>query len=431
MSAAYGEADVTEKTIYEALTEFESTLPFKMTAEQREAVVGCVQSPVSVISGDAGKCKTTILLALLSIYNRLSSGLAQFQVALSGRAAQRMSESTGREAMTIAKLISNHIGDNKKPMPDHLLLVVDEASMVDLVSAYKLVGVHPYATRIVLVGDVAQLPPVGSGLIFHAAMDSDLPVFELTQVKRQGQDSGINLLATAVRISQFEDKLLNSLSGDITFINTSDTDDIVSTYHANSGADCCIVLTPPRKGSLGVDSINLLIQESFNSSNETHYMDEFRGLIPWITRKGSTLCLGDQVMVTANDYEADIRNGDLGSIYEVFEEPRDDGYGVLQIEGKNIPITLKVLQNLDLGYGITIHKSLGSRWNTCILLLPSYAKHMIDQTLLYTAITRAAKKLIIIGDKSLINAAINRCSIALIRKKILKICINSIELKQL
>src|SRR5690606_543061 len=102
-------------------------------------------------------------------------------------------------AQTIAKFISDHLGEKKPDVEEHLLLVVDEASMVDLVSAYKITGLLPYATRIVLVGDVSQLPPVGGGLIFHAAMNSALPVFELTQVKRQGEQSGIHQLATSIR----------------------------------------------------------------------------------------------------------------------------------------------------------------------------------------------------------------------------------------
>ena len=196
---AVWENDLTNDKIESALQSFESTLPFNMTSEQREAVVGAVKSSVSIISGGAGTGKTTILLAMLAVYEKLSSGMAIHQLALSGRAAKRMEESTGRSAQTIAKFISDHLGEKKPDVEEHLLLVVDEASMVDLVSAYKVVGLLPYATRVVLVGDVSQLPPVGGGLIFHAAMNSALPVFELTQVKRQGEQSGIHQLATSIR----------------------------------------------------------------------------------------------------------------------------------------------------------------------------------------------------------------------------------------
>lgn len=118
-------------------------------------------SPVACISGGAGTGKTTILQAVLGVYQDISRGLTLKQVALSGRAAQRMAESTGHEACTIAKLIAEHLGDKKEPLPPHVLLVIDEASMIDLLSMYRLCSILPDATRILFVGDVAQLPPVG------------------------------------------------------------------------------------------------------------------------------------------------------------------------------------------------------------------------------------------------------------------------------
>jgi len=212
------EKDLTDNQIEAALKSFEASLPFRMTAEQRAAVISAVKSPVSIISGGAGTGKTTILLAILAIYDQLSSGLAKYQVALSGRAAQRMAESTGREAQTIAKFISDHLRDQKRDVEEHVLLVIDEASMVDLLSAYKIVGILPSAARIILLGDASQLPPVGGGLVFHAAMDSGLPMFELTQVKRQGELSGIHQLATAVRKGEMDRALLNSACGDTRYV---------------------------------------------------------------------------------------------------------------------------------------------------------------------------------------------------------------------
>ena len=113
-------------------------------------------------------------------------------------------------------------------------------------------------------------------------------------------------------------------------------------------------------------------------------------------------------MVTANDYEADIRNGDLGTITAVYDEPEDGAFGEIDIDGNIVPITFEVLHNIDLGYAVTIHKSQGSQWKTCILLLPSYAPHMVDQTLLYTAVTRPTQELVVIGDQGLVAQAINR-----------------------
>jgi len=402
------ENDLTDERIEAALQSFEGSLPFRMTAEQREAVMGAVKSPVAIISGGAGTGKTTILLALLSIYDQLSTGLAQYQLALSGRAAQRMAESTGREAQTIAKFISDHLGEKKLQVEDHVLLVIDEASMVDLTSAYKIVGLLPYATRIIMVGDVSQLPPVGGGLIFHAAMNSALPVFELTQVKRQGDQSGIHQLATAIRNGRMDAKLLNSVSGDTRYIPESSYDALLDEFKKTNNPADCIVLTPTRKGPLGVNEINKLIQGEFDEfePQELHYKDPFMDWIPWITSSGSKLRLGDRIMVTRNDYEADIRNGDLGEITEVYDDPEDGAYGVMQIDGKLVDITDETIGSIDLGYAITIHKSQGSQWPKCILMLPNYADKMTDQSLLYTAVTRPSQELLLMGDSNLIQSAI-------------------------
>lgn len=405
------EQTLTDETILQALADFEDTLPFSMTDEQRQAVIGVVKSNFAVISGGAGTGKTTILLAVLHLYEALSKGMSMQLVALSGRAAQRMSEATGREAMTIARLIANHVGDSMPDLPEHCLLVVDEASMVDLLSMYKLVGLLPYATRVLLVGDAAQLPPVGSGLVFHACMlHSPFNVFELTQVKRQGEDSGIHKLATAIRNSAFDESLLNSVSGDVKYLSDSSERSITDAYFNAGGAKKAIVLTPVRKGILGVKAINRLIQSKFDCEQPDviHYEDPLHGWTRWLTASDRELRLNDQVMVTANDYEEDIRNGDLGTITEVYESPVDGAFGELEIDGRTIAINYAVLEKLELGYAITIHKSQGSQWHSCIQLLPSYAQQMLDQTLLYTAVTRSAKELIILGDKNLIWSALER-----------------------
>lgn len=418
MLAAW-EQNLSDASIESALSSFEAALPYTLTAQQRAAVKGAVQSPVCTISGGAGTGKTTILLAILAVYDQIAEGMAQFQVALSGRAAQRMAESTGRPAATIAKLLSDHRGENRQDFPEHALLVVDEASMVDLLTAYRLVGLLPYATRILLVGDVGQLPPIGAGLLFHAVMRSNLPAFELSQVKRQGQDSGIHRLATAVRTNTYDHCLLKSASGDCHYDPDCSPESVIRIWEESGRAEGCIILTPTRKGPLGVDALNALIQSHRDAAErrpELHYSDDLRGWIPWVTRRGARLRLGDQVMVTANDYDADIRNGDLGTILEVYPEARDEVLGLMELNGRLVEITAGLLETLDLGYAITIHKSQGSQWPTCILLLPGYVPHMLDQTLLYTAITRPAERLRLLGDRSLILRALSRGSVAAQRK---------------
>ncbi len=333
-----------------------------------------------------------------------------------------MAESTGRPAQTIAKLIADHLGEGKPDLPEHLLLIVDEASMVDLLSAYKLVGMLHQSTRIILVGDIAQLPPVGGGLVFHACMNTSIPTFVLTTVKRQGEQSGIHKLATGIRLKQYEKSQLMSNSGDVSYDPDSSAENIITKWLQTGGAQNSIILTPTRKGALGVDSVNKLIQEHIDNQGERptiHYNDDLRGWIPYVTRTGATLKLGDQVLAIKNNYEeeAELRNGDLGTIIEIFEEPdKSNALAVVKIDSRLVYLKNSLLEYFDLGYAITIHKSQGSQWPTCVLLLPSYARHMIDQTLLYTAVTRPSQQLVILGDEKLIDAALERGAVVIERQ---------------
>lgn len=425
---------LTRQAAVEALSDYESTLSFPLSNEQREAVIGAVMNPVCCISGGAGTGKTTILRAILGVYGAITDGIACFQAALSGRAAQRMAESTGRNAQTIAKLIAEHLGEKKPDLPEHMLLVLDEASMVDLLSMYKLVGMLPRATRLLFVGDAAQLPPVGDGLVFHALSGTPIPFFNLSQVRRQSEQSGIHKFATSVRESAL--KLPNRTgktlaeSDDCSIEPDRSIERLISLWREAGGIGS-IVLCPIRKGEFGVDNINSRLQQAIGLDRTSlHYNDAKRGWIPWITATGAKLLEGDPVLVVANNYdeEADVRNGDLGIVIEVFGEPTADGaMGVIEVNGATIFVTQQILNKLDLGYALTIHKSQGSQWPTCFVMLPTEALRMMDQTLVYTAVTRPSERLVMIGDEGVIEQAIKRGSIALNRRtclheRILALC---------
>ncbi|MFA6202761.1 MAG: AAA family ATPase [Gallionella sp.] len=414
--------------VAEALTAHESSLEFELTGEQREAVISAVMAPVCCISGGAGTGKTTILNAILGVFNVIAEGIPCYQMAVAGRAAQRMAESTGRPAQTIAKFIVTHLRDKKSDLPPNIILVIDEASMVDLLSMYKLIGILPSATRILFVGDASQLPPVGDGLIFHALSDTPFPFFKLTQVKRQSELSGVHRFATAIRESKLElpKRTQKSLleSEDCSIESNSSITRLVDLW-LEAGGIGNIVLSPIKKGELGVDNINAQLQQAAGLNRPAlYYRNESRGWIPWITSTGAQLLEGDPILVVVNNYdeEADIRNGDLGIITEVFDMPKyeNGALGVMEINGVAIFVTSDILVKLQLGYAVTIHKSQGSEWPTCFVMLPSEASHMIDQTLLYTAVTRPIKRLVMIGDNCLIEQAIRRGSLALERKTYLR-----------
>ena len=399
--------------ITDALEQYELGSAFRFTDEQRRVIVSAVQSPVAILNGEAGTGKTTLLRAILAIYDALAR-IPLVQVALSGRAARRMAEATRRPASTIAKFVSDHLGPHKPDPPEHLLLVIDEASMLDILSAYRLVGILPEATRILFVGDVAQLPPVGPGLVFHALITTTLPVLRLSKVQRHGADSGIYRVATALRENRAPElpPLDTNLkdAGDVAYTSDISLENIERLWRQAGGAARTIILSPTRKGDGGVDRINSHLQKTIGLDRPAiHYLDDVHGWIPWLDTQGRPLCANDQIMVSVNDYEADIRNGDLGTITHVLDSPAPDGsVGIAEIDGREVPLTTNVLSSLTLGYAITVHKSQGSQWPVCILMLPTTAIPMTDRTLLYTAATRPTEQLVCCGDRRVLDQATKR-----------------------
>lgn len=426
------EIGLSRELVQKALTDYESTLEFNLTDDQRDAIIGAVLSPVCGISGGAGTGKTTILKAVLGVYDRVAEGVECYQVALAGRAAQRMAESTQRPAKTIAKFIGEHLGDNKPKLPEQILLVIDESSMVDLLSMYRLIGLLPDASRVIFVGDTAQLPPVGNGLVFHALTDTQIPFFNLTQVKRQNEESGIHRFSTSVRNGQFaipkSTKKTLKDSDDCSIETKPTIERLIKLWQESGGIEKSIVLSPIRKGEFGVDNLNLGLQASVGNDRQAiYFQDSLRGWIPWITSTGSRLLKGDPILVTANNYDedADLRNGDLGLVVEVYEQPDEDGVvAVIEVNNTLINVTAGLLEKLHLGYAITIHKSQGSQWPNCFVILPKEADKMIDQTLLYTASTRPSERLVLLGDEKVIEKAIKAGSRALNRATFLREKVN-------
>ena len=410
------ERAVTHEAASDAFRAYEATLPFKLTAEQTRAVIGAVCAPVAGISGGAGTGKTTILKAIIGVYERVSSNLAYFPVALSGRAAQRMTESINLPAQTIAKLVFDHLGPGRPGLPEHVLVIIDEASMVDLLSFYRLVGLLPKATRILFVGDTAQLPPVGAGLIFHSLVCSGIPFFELSEVKRQGEDSGIHAFASAARDSlcfmppAASQTLADSV--DCCILVSPSLCHLTDFWREAGGIDSSIILTPVRRGDWGVDSLNQHFQSVVGSDRlEVHYPDSERGWIPWITASQSKLRLGDPVLITRNLYDEriNVRNGDLGVLTAVYNVPAsDESLGTVLVNGIQLPLSFDLLCCLELGYAITIHKAQGSEWPTVFAVVPDYADQMFDATLIYTAATRPTDRLILVGNPDTLAKGIHR-----------------------
>lgn len=415
--------------IQSALSRHESSLPYSLTVEQRHAITESLLKPVSCISGGAGTGKTTILNAILSVHDDITlNKIPHHLMAIAGRAAQKMVESTGKPAHTIAKFINDAKRFPKKAAPMSGLIVIDEASMVDLQSMYKLTKLFDSSVRLILIGDTAQLPPVGLGLVFHQIVDTVIPFFHLTQVKRQNELSLIHVFGEAIRKANM-DELNTALnlsvgSGELVLEPTLNISRLIGLWNENCAHRDGIILSPIKHGEFGVESINKVIQSSMNSDRLClHYYDFKRGWIPWLTQSNSFLYEGDHITITENNYDedADIRNGDLGVLTKVYENPDNDGsLGEIDINGIEIKITPTILNKIDLGYAITIHKSQGSQWANCIIVLPKEREHIIDQSLLYTAVTRPRKKLIITCENSVIPLAVKRGSSSRLRNVTLR-----------
>lgn len=400
----------------EALRRYEErNQSFSLLAAQREAVIGSILAPICGISGGAGTGKTTILKAILGCYELLAPNLPTFQVAIAGRAAQRIAQSTGKPAQTVAKLIVDHFGKDRPELPEHLLLVVDEASMLDLLSMYRLVRILPRAVRIIFVGDSMQLLPVGKGLVFHALQGSPVPFFELKEPMRHDKSSGIHRFASDLRKGNAtlppSAGLSQADSADCVFVESSDPDHLADLWSQAGGIGTVAVLCPLKTGPLGVGNMNRILQAKVGRDRPPLlYFDKYEGTIPWITSDGMRLLEGDPVLITQNHYDndADLRNGDLGVLEDVASATVDGlSFGTIRMsDGRKIEVSLGVLEKLSLGYALTIHKSQGSQWPTCFITLPSNASKMIDQSLLYTAVTRAQKCVVLFGDPQLIEIGI-------------------------
>ena len=249
--------------------------------------------------------------------------------------------------------------------------------------------------------------------MFQELVKSGIPTFNLKSVKRQAADSGIHKFATSVRMGKkpLLPKLGISLETSPDFCHSKDLDlDLIRKLWVEAGkSEQCIILAPTNLGEFGVDTINAYIQDSIGSNRPMlRYLDENAGIIPWRI-KGRYLHLGDQVMVTANNYLNNIRNGDLATITETYPQPTESGeYGVMVLEGRPVPINDEVIERLDLGFCITIHKSQGSQWPAAIMLLSPEGENMTDRSLLYTGATRPQKRLVILGRETSITRAIKR-----------------------
>lgn len=388
------------------LTQIEGKLGLSLNGEQRQAVLTALMSPITILTGGPGTGKTMTQKALLALYREIHPEGKIVCCAPTGRAARRMEESTGVEASTIhkaLKLIAGEDGAYAPPEPlDADLVLVDEVSMMDIYLAGHLFHALPAGCQLVLVGDADQLPSVGPGAVLSELIACGrIPVVRLSKIYRQSSGSRIAANAMLIR----NGNLHLEYGSDFQFYECADlrhSADMVETLYlqeaARLGVDNVALLSPFRKRTeTGVDALNLRLQEKVNPPDQAK---------PELTLGKRTFRLGDKVMQVKN-FE-DVSNGDIGKVTGVDPAGEEPFLTVDFGDGRVKEYAKPDLDRLDLAYAATIHKSQGSEYHTVIVNLQCAHAVMLTRPLLYTAITRAKMRVILVGERKALCMAIRR-----------------------
>lgn len=422
--------NVPDIEIEERLRQIEKQTKMDLDEHQVEAVKEAVRNGLLVITGGPGTGKTTTINTIIRYFEL--EGMDIFLAAPTGRAAKRMSETTGFEARTIHRMLELNGGmegnagfeKNEQNPLETDVIIIDEMSMVDISLMYALLKAIAAGTRLILVGDVNQLPSVGPGSVLKDIIDSnEFHTVKLTKIFRQASTSDI--IVNAHKINRGEPVSLDNKSMDFFFLKRYEADKIINVtlqlikqklpkFVGASEYDIQ-VLTPMRKGLLGVERVNGILQMYLNPADKRKREKEH----------GDTIFReGDKVMQTKNNYQLEweirskyglcidkgtgIFNGDMGIIEEIndFAETMTVSFD----EGRMVEYPYKLLDELELAYAVTIHKSQGSEYPAVVIPLLSGPRMLMNRNLLYTAVTRAKKCVTIVGNDITFNQMIENNS---------------------
>ncbi len=410
-----------ENQINEVIEKIEEKFGITYDDDQKSAIVNCLNSGISIITGGPGTGKTTIVNAIIQVYKELIFNSEIHICAPTGRASKRLTEITGVKATTIHSLLkwdlhSNVFSINENNPLSGQLLIVDEFSMVDNYLLHQLLRASQKIGQIIFIGDDDQLPSVGPGNVLKDLIDSKLiNTIRLNKIYRQSELS--NIVNLAHHIKNNED-ISNDLSNDVTFYSTNDykIKDVVLEYvkiAQNNGYnnDDIQVLAPMYQGINGIDNLNILLQDYFNPSEEN--LKEMR--------VGKTIYReNDKILQLKNQNDDNVFNGDIGTLVEIDKESSlVNSKMYVGYDDNVVEYTQKDFINITLAYCISIHKSQGSEYPLIILPISYAYSRMLAKNLIYTAITRAKQKLVIIGDYNAFLYGINNTNYK-IRKTTLK-----------
>ncbi len=398
-----------------ALDAFEKQQNISYAGLQRRAIIEALSGGLLILTGGPGTGKTTTLNAIISLYKQC--GLKVALCAPTGRAAQRMSEVTGCEAKTIHRLLEVEWDKNDNPtfkrnernMLDCDALIIDELSMVDSLLFESVMRALPLGCRFIMVGDSDQLPSVGAGNVLGDLISSGkIPVVQLTEIFRQSMKSLI--VTNAHKIVHGEMPEIKRTDGDFFFMTCGNKEKIASTIvelcssrlpntYKYSAFEDIQVLCPGRKGELGVTELNKKLQQALNPSQGKQYE---------ISMPIYTFRLGDKVMQTKNNYDllwtkddgtegSGVFNGDIGVIVDI---NRAAATACIRFDDKFVLYDSDALTNIELAYATTVHKSQGNEFNAVVMPMYYGIPQLYYRNLLYTAVTRAKKILILVGNVS-------------------------------
>jgi len=382
-----------------ALAWVQERLAIRLAENQVEAIKCAARNKILVITGGPGTGKTTIINAILKIFAPLK---IRIQLAApTGRAAKRMSEATGHEARTLHRLLEYSMKkggfqkDQKHPLPCDLL-IVDEASMIDTILMHHLLKAVPLQATFILVGDIYQLPSVGAGNVLKdIILSAAIPVVALDKIFRQARESRIILNAHRInggKMPQLKNARENS---DFFFIEQEDPEQVLNTildltgkrvpdYFGFDPMNDIQVLTPMHRGVVGAGNLNLTLQNRLNPNT--------RG----IERGNRTFRMGDKVMQIKNNYDKEVFNGDMGRIVGLEPETREV---IISFEGRELPYDFTDLDEVILAYAVSVHKSQGSEYPAVIIPILIQHYMLLQRNLIYTAVTRGKKLVILVGTR--------------------------------